>query len=112
MPLISNSYDSAIATNGTLDDAFWVAMDFTRRTARQAIDQGYAYNANGTMLQMDALLIPSQNAGVGLLVFSCARRSETAADLGFNVFAGGRQPLRINACVRWLPCHVCPHWCA
>ncbi|WVQ84114.1 hypothetical protein IAT38_006259 [Cryptococcus sp. DSM 104549] len=59
-------YDSAIASGGILNDTFWTAMDFTRRTARAAIDQGHTIiEKNGTVIQLDALLIPSQNAGGG-----------------------------------------------
>ncbi|KAH8896637.1 amidase signature enzyme [Thozetella sp. PMI_491] len=57
-------YDNAIATNGTLGDAFWKAFGWGRRTAQGAIDFGYAYTTeNGTVIELDALLLPSEPSG-------------------------------------------------
>jgi amidase len=59
-------YDNAIATNGTLGDVFWKAFSWGRRTAREAIDGGYAYVLeNGTVIELDALLVPNDNGGGG-----------------------------------------------
>lgn len=59
-------YDNAIATNGSMGDAFWTAFGWGRRTAREAIDGGHAYVlANGTVVQMDALIVPNDNGGGG-----------------------------------------------
>ena len=57
-------YDNAIATNGTLGDAFWKAFGWGRRTARAAIDAGYAYTLeNGTVIELDGLVLPSDYSG-------------------------------------------------
>lgn len=57
-------YDSAVASEGSLNDTFWTAMDYTRRNARSIIDRGYAYvTEDGEVVELDALVIPSQNAG-------------------------------------------------
>ncbi|KPM39198.1 hypothetical protein AK830_g7333 [Neonectria ditissima] len=59
-------YDNAIATNGTMGDVFWKAFNWGRRTAREAIDGGHAYVlANGTVIELDALIVPNDNGGGG-----------------------------------------------
>ncbi|KAK7408461.1 hypothetical protein QQX98_009388 [Neonectria punicea] len=59
-------YDNAIATNGTLGDVFWKAFNWGRRTAREAIDGGHAYVLkNGTVIELDALIVPNDNGGGG-----------------------------------------------
>ncbi|KAK0663646.1 putative amidase [Lasiodiplodia hormozganensis] len=59
-------YDAAVATNGTMGDVFWKAFDWGRRTAREAIDGGYAYMLdNGTVIELDALIVPNDNGGGG-----------------------------------------------
>jgi amidase len=57
-------YDYAMATNGTLGSAFWTAFGWGRTTAAAAIDGGFAFTTdNGTVLEMDGLLVPSGNTG-------------------------------------------------
>lgn len=58
-------YESAIATNGTMGDAFWTAFGWGRRTAQEAIDGGHAYVLpnNGTVVQLDGLLVPGDMSG-------------------------------------------------
>ncbi|KAF7562834.1 hypothetical protein G7046_g1293 [Stylonectria norvegica] len=59
-------YDHAVLTNGTLGDVFWKAFGWGRRTAREAIDGGYAHTLeNGTTIELDALIVPNDNGGGG-----------------------------------------------
>ncbi|KAL1648724.1 hypothetical protein SLS58_001900 [Diplodia intermedia] len=54
------------STNGTLGDTFWTAFDWGRRTAREAIDGGYAHVLdNGTVIELDAVIVPNDNGGGG-----------------------------------------------
>lgn len=57
-------YDAAVATNGTLGEAFWTAFGWGRATARQAIDQAHVYvSDDGTVIELDGLLVPNGRAG-------------------------------------------------
>lgn len=59
-------YDYAIATNGSLGDAFWTTFSWGRRTAQWAIDGGHAHVLeDGTVVELDALLIPNDDTGGG-----------------------------------------------
>ena len=59
-------YDLAVATNGSLAADFWSIFGWGRHTARAAIDGGHAYTLeNGTVIQLDALLVPNDDTGGG-----------------------------------------------
>lgn len=57
-------YDMAIATNGSMGDEFWKAFGWGRRTAALAIDTAFAYTReDGTVVELDGLLVPSDSSG-------------------------------------------------
>ena len=57
-------YDMAVATNGTLGEAFWAAFGWGRLRSRSAIDGGLVHiTEDGTAIAMDGLLIPNGDSG-------------------------------------------------
>jgi amidase len=50
-------YGAGIASNGTLDTAFWTAFGWGRLTARQAIGSAHFYTRpHGTVVELDGVL--------------------------------------------------------
>ncbi|KAF2769849.1 amidase signature enzyme [Teratosphaeria nubilosa] len=57
-------YDQAVATNGSLGEAFWAAFGWGRSTAQTAVEGGLVSMADdGEVVRLDGLLVPNGDAG-------------------------------------------------